>query len=238
MKILVIGGMHGNEPLGPAVVALFTKRPVAGVSVALANQQAIAANSRFINTDLNRSFPGDSTSKDYEARRAAWLLQQCKRYDLVLDFHNTHCPGNDCAFVGQTAGRQLYDLAWFLGLSRVIVSDYDCINKYAPNCLSVEISLDSPVCDAQIWYERIADLASLEQLPAAGNLELYRFVYRITLQDKERLDLPSKNLRAFKPLPVKLANAMGVASPAYPIFIGDGYTPYNYGGLLNMLPGS
>jgi hypothetical protein len=235
MKILVIGGMHGNEPLGQEVVRLFQDKPVKGVDVLLANEKAIEANCRFVKNDLNRSFPGDSDSADYETKRAAEILQKTKGYDLVLDFHNTHCPDNDCGFVGDTAPQQLSDISAWLGLKRVIVADYDCINKYATNCLSVEISLNSNMMDADTWYERISELAQVKAVAKSNDIQKYRFVYRMTLDDKERLDLPNKNLRAFSPIAPELAKAMDVVSPAYPIFIGDGYTPYNYGGLLNEL---
>ncbi len=233
MKILVIGGMHGNEPLGPEVVRLFGADPVVGVDAILANQQAIAGNCRFVINDLNRSFPGDSASQDYEIARAAELLELTRDYDVVLDFHNTHCPDNDCGFAGNAAGAGLYDVSAWLGLKRIIVTDYDCINKYAPNCLSVEISLSSDLMDARLWYKRIKDLAALDEVPASPDVQKYRFVYRMTLEDKERLRLPARGLKAFHPIDRELATAMNVSSPAYPIFVGDSYTPYNYGGLLN-----
>ncbi len=235
MKILIIGGMHGNEPLGLEVVKLFQKKPVENVDVIFANEPAIASSCRFTKQDLNRSFPGDPKSKEYEPRRAAQLLHLTKRYDVVLDFHNTHCPNNDCGFVGQTASTQLYDVSAWLGIKRIIVADYDCLNKYALNCLSVEISLDSSAMNAQKWYERISQLAGLKELPRARGIEKYRFVYRMTLEDKERLNLSKQNLASFKALPTKLADAMQVKCPAYPIFIGDEYTPYNFGGILNKL---
>ncbi len=235
MKILVIGGMHGNETLGLEVVKLFQSEPVLTVDTLLANEQAIEANSRYVGQDLNRSFPGDSTSREYEPKRAAEILEQAKRYDVVLDFHNTYCPENDCGFVGDTANDNLTDVAWVLGLNRVIVADYDCINKAANNCLSVEVSLDSPLNDVKLWYERISLLSRLEKFTTKPNLQKYRFVYRMTTEDKERLNLDRQNLRAFQSLSDELADAMSVLSPAYPIFIGDSFTPYNYGGLLNKL---
>lgn len=233
MKLLVIGGMHGNEPLGIEIVRRLRKQPVGNVDAILANQSAVAKNCRFVDADLNRSFPGDCGSKEYEPHRANELLKMCGNYDVVLDFHNTHCPGNDCGFVGGAAAQSLYDVSAWLGLKRIIVADYDCINKYAPNCLSVEISLDSPEMQVERWLKRIGELASLDAPPRAEEIEKFRFVYRMTLEDRDRLQLPAKNLRAFEPICEELATAMGVAGPAYPIFVADVYTPYNYGGLLN-----
>ncbi len=235
MKVLVIGGMHGNEPLGIEAVRLLRQQPIKNVDAVLANEPAIAQGCRFVGTDLNRSFPGRSASKEYEQRRADKLLKLCSKYDIVFDFHNTHCAGNDCGFVGETANQSLYDLSAWLGLKRIIVADYDCINKYAPNCLSVEISLDSPRMSVEGWLERISELASKRTLPRAVDIEKFRFVYRMTVEDRDNLQLPDKNLRAFEPIEERLATAMGVSSPAYPIFIADAYTPYNYGGLLYRL---
>jgi hypothetical protein len=235
MKVLVIGGMHGNETLGLEVVKLLKDKPVKDVDVLLANEKAIEGNCRFVEQDLNRSFPGNSNSSKYEPRRASEILKQTKKYDVVLDFHNTYCPNNDCGFIGDTANDNLTDVAWLLGFDKVIVADYDCINKAANNCLSVEVSLDSPLNNAELWYERIVMLSKLDSFMATSNVQKYRFVYRMTTEDKERLKLDEQKLLAFQPLSRELADAMGVSSPAYPIFIGDSYTPYNYGGLLNRL---
>lgn len=233
MKMLVIGGMHGNETLGLEVVKLFQDNPVVSVDTLLANEQAIEANCRFVGQDLNRSFPGDSKSSEYEPKRAAAILKEAKKYDIVLDFHNTYCPNNDCGFIGETASDILTDVAWVLGLNKVIVADYDCINKASNNCLSVEVSLDSELNNAKLWYERILMLSKLDSFTAKSEVQKFRFVYRMTIDDKERLELDKRILRAFQPIDNELASEMGVLSPAYPIFIGDSYTPYNYGGLLN-----
>lgn len=235
MRLLVVGGMHGNEPLGLRVVDLLERQPIPGVDVARANELAIAADCRFIGQDLNRSFPGDSESDVYELSRAAQLLSLAKQYDVVLDFHNTYCPENDCGFVGDTASPRLYGVAGELGLHKIIVADYDCVNKYASNCLSVEISIDSPLNRSDVWYERIRRLSEAGGVDTFPAIERYRFVYRMTLEDKQRLKLDDQSLGAFQPISNELARAMGVAAPAYPIFIGDKFTPYNYGGILNRI---
>jgi hypothetical protein len=236
MRVLVIGGMHGNEQLGILLVAQFRQKPVDGVDVVLANEPAIVLNQRFITEDLNRSFPGQSGDRIYEPRRAAELLTIAGRYDVVLDFHNTHCPDNDCGFVGRSASHLLDQVSVFFGLNRIIVADYECINKYAGNCLSVEISLDSERNNVEFWYQRITALAALEGLDIDdSNIEKYRFVYRMTLKDRDRLELPTKHLKAFTPLGSGLAGALGIPGPVYPIFIADKFTPYNYGGILRKI---
>jgi len=234
MKILVIGGMHGNEPLGINLAESLFKTPIGGVDVMLANERAIAKNVRFINTDLNRAFPGNARARGYEHKCAAYLLDVCKGYDLVLDFHNTNCPDNDCSFVGQSAAKELFDISAQLGLSRVIIANYDCINKYAPNCISIEVSLASQLMDVDIWREKLAALSQMKKVSRAA-VEKFCFVYRMTLEDRDTLNLPAKNLQAFQPIPAVLAAKMGIKSLAYPIFIGDSYTPYNYGGLLHKI---
>ena len=232
MKVLVIGGMHGNEPLGIELVKLLQNEPIENVGAIIANDEALAANARFADQDLNRSFPGNEASEAYEPKRASELTELCKQYDVVLDFHNTYCPENDCGFVGETATSSLYDTASYLGLKRVIIANYDCINKYAPNCLSVEISMDSQENDIAIWREKVRSLSLLDNTPSANDITTYRFVYRITLEDRDKLNLVTQNLRAFQAIDPQLAKAMGVKSPAYPIFIADKFTSYNYGGLL------
>ena len=235
MKILVIGGMHGNELLGVKLVERLQKEDVKNIDGVYANSPAIDGNCRFVKTDLNRSFPGDIQSDDYESRRADELLQLCSQYDLVLDFHNTHFSGNDCSFVGQNGNQELFDVSEYLGLRRVVVVDYECINKYAPNCISIEISLDSKCNDVEYWRRLIVRLSKLKTVKSYTAIEKFKFVYRMTLEDKANLGLEKECFAAFEPIDDNLANKLGVTSPAYPIFVADDYTPYNFGGLLNKI---
>ena len=235
MNILVIGGMHGNEPLGLELVSLFNELPQVNIDCIIANPIAVEDGSRFVGVDLNRSFPGNGSGCSYEERRAYELIEICKKFDLVIDFHNTYCPENDCSFVGENAKSELLSVSEYFGLNRAIVADYNCLNKYAPNCISVEVSLDSILNNANYWYQKICRLRSKTVLTANPKLEKYKFVYRMNLEDRDRLKLDSLNLKAFQPIDDTVAGAMGVKSPAYPIFIADKYTPYNYGGLLNKI---
>ena len=237
MKILVIGGMHGNEMLGIDLVKSLQENPLENIDSVLANEEAIKIDKRFVKQDLNRSFPGVQSGTMYEQRRPVELLKLCKDYDIVFDFHNTFCPDNDCTFVGEGANEELLAASWLLGLPRVIVADYDCINKYALNCVSIEISVQSRLNDVKIWRQKLQMLAEKEiaDSQTVAGVEKFRFVYRMTLEDKARLNLERVSLRAFQPIDQNLAEKMGVKTPAYPIFINDKFTSYNYGGLLNRI---
>ncbi len=238
MKILVIGGMHGNEMLGVELVRSLADSPIENVDYVLANEKAIAAQQRFVRQDLNRSFPGIATdAKFYEQRRPVELLNLCKKYDVVFDFHNTYCPDNDCVFVGENSKVFLLGISKAINLPRVILADYDCINKYAPNCMSIEISVQSELNSVAIWREELKKLSEkdVSEFRDATGVAKFRFVYRMTLEDKKKFQLNQMNLRAFQPIDPSLASKMDVSSPAYPIFINDKFTPYNYGGLLTEL---
>jgi hypothetical protein len=54
----------------------------------------------------------------------------------------------------------------------------------------------------------------------------------MTLEDRDTLGLEARDLRAFRRLPIEVEQKLGLTQDAYPIFIADKFTPYNYGGVL------
>lgn len=232
-KFLVIGGLHGNEPLGLEVCRKLEKLRLPFIDVLYGNKKAIRANKRFIEQDLNRVFPGNNMS--YEGRRAKQIMGICKKYDFVIDFHNTNCPSNNSGFVGGSEWQKAANLASFLKLKKLIVADYDCINKYVKNCLSVEISLGDKLCNANYWIEKLSDIRSFKAGVSYVKVELFRFSYRITREQQSKFGFPK--WKAFKPIPKKDLNKLGLRGAYYPIFIDDAYTPYNYAGLIQKLKG-
>jgi aspartoacylase len=100
--VLVAGGTHGNEWIGAWLVERWqrapelVKRATFEVSTMLANPAALAAGSRYVDQDLNRSFakPDASHGAPFEARRAAAILAEFgpegqTPVDVVLDLHTT-----------------------------------------------------------------------------------------------------------------------------------------------------
>ncbi|MBP9826958.1 succinylglutamate desuccinylase/aspartoacylase family protein [Candidatus Saccharibacteria bacterium] len=88
MKILIVGCLHGDERFGSEVVEYCLQKGYQDVNCVLANKLAFDKNTRFIDQDLNRSFPGD-TAGNYEQRRAHELMPIIESADIVLDIHTT-----------------------------------------------------------------------------------------------------------------------------------------------------
>lgn len=91
-KFTVVGSIHGDEPAGKKSIEKVLdsdyefKKPVKFI---IANEKALKENVRFIESDLNRSFPGDKESNKHEERLAAELLKEIGD-SKVLDIHTTH----------------------------------------------------------------------------------------------------------------------------------------------------
>lgn len=231
MKILVLGGMHGNELLGVKLVRSLGEQPIAGVDVCMANPRAVERIERYTETDLNRSF-GVVTPQSYEERRAVELQELAAQYDLVLDFHNTQTANNDCSFVGEECSPLLYRVASAVGVPRCIEATYDCINKYCLNTLSVEVSVGGTLDSIDVWRGVIAQLAA----DGVGSVKpvdrLYRFARRITWAEYEQHGF---DWQPFMPLSARDREALVVDEPCVPIFIGSQLTEY-YGTLLTSRP--
>ncbi len=234
-NFLTIGGLHGNEPLGVNLVPRIQALNLAYLQAEFGNPEAIKQNRRFVEQDLNRVFPGNLQG-NLEQKRAAELMQICQSYDFVFDFHNTHCSGNDCGFVGGDNYEETLKLAAFLGLERVIVADYDCINKYVSGCLSVEISLGSSKNSVDYWLEKLQTLEKFEPKENLLLLKLFRFVYRVSRAEQNQFNF--QNWQAFVPISdeEKTLLNLDLSKNYYPIFVDDEYTKeYNFAGLVSEL---
>lgn len=92
-SVAVVGAVHGDEPCGATAIERFLtsgphdriQRPVKFI---IANERALDAETRYIDADLNRSFPGDPDSDAYEERLAHELWDEINDC-VTLGFHAT-----------------------------------------------------------------------------------------------------------------------------------------------------
>jgi succinylglutamate desuccinylase len=90
-EVAVVGSIHGDEPCGrDGIEAVLADPPEVQrpVKFIIANEAALKANKRYLDTDLNRSFPGDADSEFHEKRLAVKLAAEL-RDCTVLSLHST-----------------------------------------------------------------------------------------------------------------------------------------------------
>ena len=90
-EVAVVGGIHGDEPCGPAAVErLVAEAPVVErpVKLIVANEEALARDVRFVDEDLNRAFPGDPNAESREGRLAHDLARELEGC-TTLALHST-----------------------------------------------------------------------------------------------------------------------------------------------------
>lgn len=90
-EVAVVYCTHGDETAGKKAVEKLLDSGFEfrrAVKFVFANEKAYREGKRFIDTDLNRSFPGDTDSDSYEKRVAAEMMEELRGLK-VLDLHET-----------------------------------------------------------------------------------------------------------------------------------------------------
>lgn len=100
-EVVVIGGIHGDEPCGVRAVDQLAaddpdvERPTA---VVVANEAALDAGERYVDEDLNRAFPGDPDGETHESRLAARISERFGGC-TALSMHSTQSYRGSFAIV-------------------------------------------------------------------------------------------------------------------------------------------
>ncbi len=119
-EVAVVGGIHGDEPSGVRAVERLRAAGLPlerGVKLVVANPPAVAAGERYLETDLNRSFPGDPDG-GLEERLAARLRAETGGLP-TLALHATHSTTEPFALAEHTRPAA-YELAARLPVRRVV----------------------------------------------------------------------------------------------------------------------
>ena len=142
-KILAIISTHGNELLGPNLLAyMLTKRSklLEDMEFVMANPRAYVKDVRYTESDLNRSYGlGLDT---YEGHRAKMIEERIRllQPELVLDFHTTTAEQPDILI---TADKDNKVAQSFIGASTtgniLVVEPLNDITTVAPNFVAYEV---------------------------------------------------------------------------------------------------
>lgn len=167
-EIVVIAGVHGDELSSIRAVRRLRETDLdlqRGVAFVLANPAAIEAGERYLDSDLNRVFPGDPDG-DREERIAARL------YEFVegrtsLSLHGTEAEPTPFALIHSAQERE-FELASELPVPHII--DHWGVNEHTiTTCgFTVEIELtstDSEEATKAAEYQTRAFLQRVDALP-------------------------------------------------------------------------
>ena len=203
MRILAIISTHGNELLGPNVLAyMLAKRSklLEDIEFIIANPRAYAKNVRYIESDLNRSYGlGLDT---YEGQRAKVIEERIRllKPELVLDFHTTTAEqpnilitadkDNEVVqrFINSSAVKDVLVVEPLNDITTVVSNfvAYEVPNSHLNDDLYEQICTDiaryldeETVGQERTFYKMIGNILPEEEQNIAG---LKNFVYNNTLQ--------------------------------------------------------
>lgn len=105
-KVTLVGCVHGNERFGRVAFEYFEKElsRFPGLTIILANEEAMALRKRCVDADLNRSFPGNPLGNT-EERLAHELLSVIDPASFVLDIHSTRSDMKMIPIITSLSGR-------------------------------------------------------------------------------------------------------------------------------------
>ncbi len=224
-KVLVIGGTHGNERTGVDLVLDLQRKPIDFIKPIIANPKAVKNNTRYVETDLNRSV-GSKLAVSYEEVLATSLASKIKPAELVIEFHNTTAKNNTCAIVTTKPTKLHFLLADHLGLNKVLIMPPSGSlsgirsNKF----FSLEVSnSDKKFTNIKYLKEKLIDLNSVN-VKTIVQPQVYKYigasVNKITLR---RLGISLNKLHNFQVFSKHFAVILNLPTNRKfcPVFIGE-----------------
>ncbi len=199
--VVVLGCIHGNEKTGAEVIDYLKKIKIKRGTLVLqiGNPLAKLKNRRFIDQDLNRSFPG-KIKGNYEEMLAYKLKLLISRADFVIDLHTSTADTKSFA-IATKRNKSVIKLVSILNLSRIVFMNKNFSRKALTYYCKAGISLEYGKNTSKKLI--IADILTM-----LGRLGLTDFKKRkiiktkfysvISTLKKNNRHVLSKNIRNFK----------------------------------------
>lgn len=109
----IVGGVHGDEPM--TAEAIYSIKEILDgekydvskeLRLVIGNERALDKQVRYIDTDLNRAFPGDPDSDQYEDRLAYSMYNELKDMNSILSMHSTRSAPPEFAISSNTSSKE------------------------------------------------------------------------------------------------------------------------------------
>jgi succinylglutamate desuccinylase len=204
-RVLIVGGTHGNELTGVYLIRSGTFANLTqfdfSVETLLANPRAVAANRRYIDCDLNRSFDAIDLNNDrlnhYEENELAREIYQrfgpdsLAPVDVIIDLHTTTADMGHTLIIDEVSPIALPIAAAFGALVPTIKvyssrgsGRRNALRTIAPLGLCLEIGPVAPgVLDAAAFAQTrslvLKLLECLNQSTMTRSLTIYRYIRAI-----------------------------------------------------------
>lgn len=181
-KLVIVCCLHGNERYGLSICESQSLLPFV-----LANEQALKENKRFIDADLNRSFPGNKNG-NHEEKIAAELLENLANFNYVLDLHSS---SNFCPLFGiiTQPNKEKIEFARKLGLTKlVIMPESFASGKSMIDFVKCGLSLEIGPHERKENINEVKKLLTnfVEQKNYPENLEVFE-VFSIIKKEREKI---------------------------------------------------
>jgi len=219
-KILVVGGLHGDESSGVDLVRKLREDSPRNITVVVGNPGAIEKNVRFLETDMNRSFLTE-IPVSIEEKTAADLKEIILDHDVVIDVHNTKAEGTTCAITVCNPKEFHLGIASHFGFTKLVIMppSGSMISVCPDRAISLEIETGRRrEFSTAYLMEKIKTLGS--KVDEKKQLEIYRFINRVPRNTLVRLDIDLMRLTNFQKLPRDILEKLGLSPEHdyYPIF--------------------
>ncbi len=182
-ELVVVGSIHGDEPAGKNAIQKILdedtefRKPV---KFLVANEEALEKGERFLDRDLNDSFPGDPDSSQHEEQLAAEITDEIEG-KTVLDLHTTRSTDEPFATMKDTDERTV-EMLENTGVKRGICfpSNSGVLIEQASNGLIVETGIqgtEKAEKDAyRILKNFLAAEGAIKEEYETSEPELYRYL--------------------------------------------------------------
>lgn len=197
-NIIVVGGLHGDEPTGIAVAKYLLHNPSPGIESFVAHPQAEAENKRFFETDLNRSF-SPNLPISLEEQLAVELKRQLYPFDFLIDLHNTKGDFTTCAITVMEPTNEHKMLARHFGFQRVVIMppSGSLIGLHPEKSISFEMALnETDYFTTDYLVDKIKTLGEMSSYD--NGLTFYKYVQSIKSATAKRVGITPESVSNFK----------------------------------------